>query len=132
VPVQWLRLPDRRYELAGRLLARSVEESAATGAPVREVLHCKAAELGAQLGEPDGTDLFGLLERYGFEPRHEADAIVLGNCPFHGLARAHTQTVCGMNLHLMRGILHGLDEQGYAACLSPSPGRCCVRLDPVA
>ncbi|MDX3866467.1 helix-turn-helix transcriptional regulator [Streptomyces scabiei] len=125
-------LPDRRYELAGRLLAQAVEESAATGAPVREVLHRgKAEEFGAQLGEPDGTDLFGLLERYGFEPRHEADAIVLGNCPFHALAREHTQTVCGMNLHLMHGVLHGLDEGRYTACLSPSPGRCCVRLEPV-
>ncbi len=124
-------LPDRRYELAGRLLAQSVEESAATGAPVQEVLHRKAEELGAQLGEPGDASLFELLERYGFEPRHEDGAIVLGNCPFHALAREHTQTVCGMNLHLLRGVLHGLGECGYAACLAPSPGRCCVRLEPV-
>lgn len=125
-------LPDRRYELAGRLLAQAVEESAATGTPVREVLHRKAEELGGQLGEPDGTGLFALLERYGFEPRHEAGAIVLGNCPFHALARDHTQTVCGMNLHLLRGVVHGLGERDYEACLSPGPGRCCVRLEPVA
>jgi predicted ArsR family transcriptional regulator len=125
-------LPDRRYELAGRLLAQSVEESAATGAPVQEVLHHKAEELGRLLGEPGGASLFDLLERYGFEPRHEEGAIVLGNCPFHALAREYTQTVCGMNLHLLRGVLHGLGECGYAARLSPSPGRCCVRLEPVA
>lgn len=124
-------LPDRRYELAGRLLAQSVEESAATGAPVQEVLHRKAEELGALLGGPGGS-LFDLLERYGFEPQHEEGSIVLGNCPFHALAREYTQTVCGMNLHLLRGVLDGLGECGYAARLSPSPGRCCVRLEPVA
>jgi predicted ArsR family transcriptional regulator len=125
-------LPDRRYELAGRLLAQAVEESAATGAPVQEVLHRSAEELGARLGDPESAGLFDLLERYGFEPRHEAGAIVLGNCPFHALAREHTETVCGMNLHLLRGVLHRLDERAYTACLSPAPGRCCVRLEPVA
>lgn len=125
-------LPDRRYELAGRLLAQSVEESGATGEPVQEVLHRKAEELGTLLGEPDGGSLCDLLERHGFEPRHEEGTIVLGNCPFHALAREYTQTVCGMNLHLLRGVLHGLGERGYTACLSPSPGRCCVRLEPVA
>jgi predicted ArsR family transcriptional regulator len=126
-------LPDRRYELAGRLLAQAVEESAATGAPVREVLHRRAEELGARLEEPESVSLFELLERYGFEPRHEeTGTIVLGNCPFHVLAREHTETVCGMNLHLLRGVLHGLGERAYTACLSPSPGRCCVRLEPVA
>ncbi|MDQ0957369.1 putative ArsR family transcriptional regulator [Streptomyces sp. B4I13] len=124
-------LPDRRYELAGRLLAQAVEESAATGEAVEQVLHRKAEELGTHLGEAGGAVLSGVLERYGFEPHREEDAIVLGNCPFHALAREHTQTVCGMNLHLLRGVLHGLGERGYAACLSPGPGRCCVRLEPV-
>ncbi|MFJ1969126.1 helix-turn-helix transcriptional regulator [Streptomyces sp. NPDC087903] len=124
-------LPDRRYELAGRLLAQSVEESGATGEPVQDVLHRKAEELGTLLGEAGSGSPFDLLERYGFEPRHEESAIVLGNCPFHALAREYTQTVCGMNLHLLRGALHGLGESGYAASLSPSPGRCCVRLEPV-
>ncbi|WP_416071890.1 helix-turn-helix transcriptional regulator [Streptomyces sp. ID05-04B] len=125
-------LPDRRYELAGRLLAQAVEESAATGEAVRQVLHRKAEELGAGLGESGGAVLCDVLERYGFEPHREEGAIVLGNCPFHALAREHTQTVCGMNLHLLRGVLRGLGESGYAACLSPGPGRCCVRLEPVA
>ncbi|MFE5483852.1 helix-turn-helix transcriptional regulator [Streptomyces sp. NPDC056527] len=123
-----VNLPDRRYELAGRLLAQAVEESDATGEPVRQVLHRKAEELGTQLGEQSKTDVFELLDRYGFEPRREDDAIVLANCPFHALAQEHTQTVCGMNLHLLRGVLSGLDEAGLEACLAPSPGRCCVRL----
>src|SRR4051794_31092380 len=110
-----VNLPDRRYELAGRLLAQAVEESDATGEPVREVLHRKAEELGTHLGEQNKTEVFDLLERYGFEPRHEDDAIILANCPFHALAREHTQTVCGMNLHLLRGVLKGRDEAGLQA-----------------
>jgi predicted ArsR family transcriptional regulator len=126
-------LPDRRYELAGRLLAQAVEESDATGEPVRDVLHRKAEELGSQLGGRDGTGLVELLERHGFEPRREDEVIVLANCPFHALAREHTRTVCGMNLHLLRGVLHGLEgETGFEACLAPRPGRCCVVLRPAA
>ncbi|MFI7412113.1 helix-turn-helix transcriptional regulator [Streptomyces sp. NPDC049627] len=125
-------LPDRRYELAGRLLAQAVEESEATGEPVRDVLHRKAEELGSQLGGTADAALLDLLERHGFEPRREDDTIVLANCPFHALAREHTQTVCGMNLHLLRGVLHGLGEAGFEACLAPRDGRCCVVLQPAA
>ncbi|MET9972272.1 transcriptional regulator, partial [Streptomyces sp. NPDC006356] len=48
------------------------------------------------------------------------------------LAREHTQTVCGMNLHLLRGVLEGLDEHGRRARLAPGAGHCCVRLEPTA
>ncbi|MEV5342521.1 helix-turn-helix domain-containing protein [Streptomyces sp. NPDC052676] len=125
-------LPDRRYELAGGLLAQAVEESDATGEPVRQVLHRRAEELGARLGEETETNVLDLLERHGFEPRHEDDSIVLANCPFHALAREHPQTVCGMNLHLLRGVLSGLGEAEIEACPEPRPGRCCVRLRPTA
>ncbi|MFF9120573.1 helix-turn-helix transcriptional regulator [Streptomyces massasporeus] len=123
-------LPERHYELAGRLLAQALEESESTGEPVRSVLHRKAHELGTQLAGPGQTDVCAVLEANGFEPRSDGDAIVLGNCPFHALAREHTQTVCGMNLHLLRGLLDGFAESGLQARLAPSPGHCCVRLDP--
>ncbi|MFE7277567.1 helix-turn-helix transcriptional regulator [Streptomyces sp. NPDC057623] len=125
-------LPERHYELAGLLLAQAVEESDATGEPVRAVLHRKAADLGERLGAREETGLTDLLERQGFEPRRDGDAIVLGNCPFHVLAREHTETVCGMNLYLLRGVLKALGESGLKACLAPAPGRCCVRLEPAA
>jgi predicted ArsR family transcriptional regulator len=125
-------LPERHYELAGRLLAQALEGSETTGEPVRTVLHRKAHELGTQLAGSDRTGVFELLEGNGFEPRYEGDAIVLGNCPFHALAREHTQTVCGMNLHLLRGVLEGLDEGGLQACPEPGPGHCCVRLQPTS
>ncbi|WP_405650497.1 helix-turn-helix transcriptional regulator [Streptomyces sp. NBC_00019] len=125
-------LPDRHYELAGRLLAQAVEESAATGEPVRTVLHRKAAEWGARWGGRNTTTVFELLEQHGFAPRREGGAVVLGNCPFHALARDHTETVCGMNLHLLRGALEGLGGHGFEARLAPRPGLCCVRLEPAA
>lgn len=123
-------LPERHYELAGRLLAQALEESETTGEPVREVLHRKAHDLGTRIPATDGEDVYAVLESHGFEPRHDGTAIVLGNCPFHALAREHTDTVCGMNLHLLRGVLEGLDETGLAARLAPTPGHCCVRLEP--
>ncbi|MGV9500978.1 helix-turn-helix transcriptional regulator [Streptomyces sp. NPDC003642] len=140
-------LPERHYELAGRLLARAVEEADATGEPVRGVLHRKATELGGRLGAEESAGVTDLLERHGFEPRREGDTIVLGNCPFHALAREHTETVCGMNLHLLRGMLaalgdgglgdgglgdRGLGDRGLEAHLAPAPDRCCVLLRPAA
>jgi predicted ArsR family transcriptional regulator len=123
-------LPERHYELAGKLLAQALEESEATGEPVRAVLHRKAHELGRQLSAQARSSLCTLLEEHGFEPRSEGGAVVLGNCPFHALAREHRETVCGMNLHLLRGVLDGLREDGFQACLEPGPGHCCVRLQP--
>ncbi|MET8450405.1 helix-turn-helix domain-containing protein [Streptomyces sp. NPDC005209] len=128
----YVSLPERHYEIAGRLLAQAVDESEATGEPARTVLHRRAQELGDRLGKQDGPGVVDLLERYGFEPRREGDAIVLVNCPFHTLAREHTETVCGMNLHLLRGVLEGMGETRLEACLAPDPGRCCVRLEPTA
>ncbi|NUS77025.1 MAG: transcriptional regulator, partial [Streptomyces sp.] len=37
---------------------------------------------------------------------------------------------CGMNLHLLQGVLQGLGEGGFEASLAPTPGHCCVRLEP--
>ncbi|WP_333755651.1 hypothetical protein [Streptomyces sp. IBSBF 3352] len=119
-----MSVPARQYELAGQLLADGVEESDSTGEPVRAVLFRKAAELGERLGAEAAAGVVDLLERHGFEPRREGDTVVLGNCPFHLLARKHVETVCGMNLHLLRGALATSGDTGYEACLSPAPGRC--------
>ncbi|MDI3405133.1 helix-turn-helix transcriptional regulator [Streptomyces cavernicola] len=132
-----VNLPERHYELAGHLLARAMEESEASGEPVRVVLHRNAHKLGAQFAAQGATGdgvraVLAVLERNGFEPREDGDALVLGNCPFHALAREHTETVCGMNLHLVEGVLEGLAEGGLRACLAPGEGRCCVRLEPAS
>lgn len=126
-------LPDRRYELAGRLLAAAVQEADASGESPRTVLDRRAHELGNQLGEAARTRADGVLrtlEAYGFEPRTVDTEIVLGNCPFHSLAQENTQLVCGMNLRLLEGLLDGLATTEFTARLDPAPGHCCVRLAP--
>lgn len=43
-------LPERRYDLAGVLMARAIDASSATGVPVTQALHDVAAAHGASLG----------------------------------------------------------------------------------
>jgi predicted ArsR family transcriptional regulator len=78
-------------------------------------------------GADRGELLVRVLEAHGFEPRVEADGIVLGNCPFRRLAMEHPRLVCGLNLHLVAGLLASL-EAPLQAGLAATPGRCCVRI----
>jgi predicted ArsR family transcriptional regulator len=132
-------LPERRYDLAGELLAAAMDDASTSGEPPRAVLERHAYRRGRELGEqarsagPTGAGhdvLRGVLEDHGFEPRLEDDALTLANCPFHALARTHTDLVCGMNLRLLGGVLDGIADTGLVADLRPEPGRCCVRLIP--
>jgi predicted ArsR family transcriptional regulator len=112
-------LPERRYELAGHLLAGALESGEEPPAHAR---------LAGELLTGRGGDLRDLLERYGFAPCADGADLVLRNCPFHALARAHPELMCGMMLGLVEGMLAGLGEDGYAARPDPGRGRCCVRL----
>jgi predicted ArsR family transcriptional regulator len=129
-------LPERRYDLAGELLAAAVEEADRTGERPGEVLDRRARERGEELGRAAvATDtgpaaVLDVLEEQGFEPRADGDAVVLVNCPFHALASCHTDLVCGMNLRLLDGVLSGAGSTGLAARLQPWEGHCCVRLEP--
>jgi predicted ArsR family transcriptional regulator len=125
-------VPERHYDLVGGLLAAAVTESIDTGAPVPEVLHRTAYDAGQTIGAAAG-DLLAALEDAGYEPRrpaHDGDTVVLGNCPFHRLARQYTALVCGVNLHLLRGVADGAGDSSCVAELDPGPDRCCVRLRP--
>jgi predicted ArsR family transcriptional regulator len=137
-----ISLPERHYDLAGDLLAAAMEESQVSGEAPRAALARRASARGHQPGRParDGEVGAGreaalrVLEEHGFEPRHDDGAVTLANCPFHRLARQHTQLVCGMNLRLLEGVLEGVADggvpAGLTATLRPTPGRCCVRLEP--
>jgi len=131
-------LPPRDYDLAGRLLAGAMVQAQHTGEPPREVLDRQAHDFGrAMAGERSGGQpgqgatgvLMSLLEDHGFEPRSAAGDIVLHNCPFHALAQEQAELVCGMNLHLLVGVLEGLRPTEFQARLDPGPSRCCVRLE---
>lgn len=135
-------LPERHYDLAGRLMARAIDDSTRDGTPVIAALHSAAADEGARLGNrareaaggPPGHEQLvavtcDALAAHGYEPRRHADLITLANCPFDALAREHTELVCGMNLALLAAAAERLGEGRIAARLEPAADRCCVVLD---
>jgi predicted ArsR family transcriptional regulator len=127
-------LPERHYSLAGELLAEAVVEAEGSGERPAAVLarraHARGREMGAVVDGAAGADaLLRVLEAHGYEPRVEEGGIALANCPFHALAREHTELICGMNLRLLEGVLDGAAAGGLTAHLRPAPGACCVRLD---
>jgi predicted ArsR family transcriptional regulator len=117
-------LPERRYDLASRVMVEAIAAAQSGETPVSEALGTAARAYGHRLGE-QGADVTGVLADNGYEPRADADGITLANCPFGGLAKTHTALVCGMNLDLVDGLLRGLRSTARAR-LAPAPGRCCV------
>ncbi|MBN2622211.1 MAG: helix-turn-helix domain-containing protein [Acidimicrobiales bacterium] len=136
-------VPERRYDLAGSLLATAIAEAERTGAPIAECLSTSARAAGRAIGR-EAADATGrlttrearrrtvleLLSRHGYEPAVGARGeIALVNCPFHRLAEEHRSLVCGMNLDLLAGLLEGIGPADRLdARLDPEPGYCCVRI----
>ena len=122
-------LPDRSYELAARLFAAAVERGEGPEA-VREAAAAYGRELGERArprGKASAKTLEASLTDAGYEPFREAGGTLrLRNCPFHLLARSHTDLVCGMNLALLEGLAEGLRIEGRRAVLEPREGLCCV------
>jgi len=139
-------LPERRYELAGQLMARGIAEARNKGIPVTEALDGAAREQGRALagqalrqagdGPSDAALLAAarrVLDDEGYETQltgadTELAGLALANCPFHAIAVQHTAVVCGMNLAIMEGLLAELPQLRLTAVLEPAQGRCCVRL----
>jgi predicted ArsR family transcriptional regulator len=123
-------VPERHYDFAGQLLLAAIEESAHTGEPAADALLRIAGQTGRALGAGAGS-LARVLEDQGYEPRPDGGGgIVLGNCPFHRLAQQHTETVCHLNLELLRGAADGSNDRRHMMVLDPGVGRCCVRAVP--
>jgi predicted ArsR family transcriptional regulator len=122
-------LPERRYDLAGRLLVKAFAQAERTGSPVPEALRAVATQAGRSAGTQAASGLFDALAADGYEPRRDGDGITLANCPFHALASEETELVCGMNRAYLEGMLGGIGDTGLTARLDPAPGRCCIRLE---
>jgi predicted ArsR family transcriptional regulator len=134
-------LPERRYGLAGRVMAEAIATAAKSGVAITQALRDAAAAAGRALGE-QARDQAGhragraatvrvigdVLAECGYEPRQAGDAIILANCPFHTLAETYTELVCGMNLDLLDGLVTACERSGLRAELNPEPGRCCVTI----
>ena len=137
-------LPERRYDLAGSLLATAIAEAERTGAPVADCLTAAARAAGKVIGEEAAAVTGPLKKRedrrnavletlahHGYEPVVAAKRgeIALVNCPFHRLAEEHRSLVCGMNLDFLAGLLEGMGPADRLdARLAPEPGYCCVRI----
>jgi predicted ArsR family transcriptional regulator len=130
-------LPQREYELAGRLMATAIAESATTGEPVVEVLNRVAREYGQRIGatkRPPADAKAALeltvrvLSKHGYEPRRINGEIELANCPFHALAEEQTELACNMNHALITGVADAVAPHGPDARLCPGAERCCVVL----
>ena len=130
-------LPQREYELAGRLMAQAIAQSAITGEPVVEMLNRVAPDYGQMIATtkrppPDAAAALErtvrVLSKYGYEPHAADGAVKLANCPFHALAHEQTELACHMNHALITGVAEALAPHGPDVRLYPGPDRCCVVL----
>lgn len=127
-------LPERRYDLAGDVLASAIDRAVHDGTAVADAVRGVAAERGRRMasdGASEGDDLertAEVLARHGYEPRTAEREICLANCPFDRLAAEHTELVCGMNLALIGGVVDGLGARNATPELAPQPGFCCVKV----
>lgn len=120
-------IPPRHYDLAADLLATAVERSEETGEAVRACLLAVARERGAEAGDP-GHPLVETLEAVGYEPvTADEGGYQLANCPFHRLARRHTDLICAANVAYVEA-LSAQSSDRPAVRLEPLEGGCCVRV----
>jgi predicted ArsR family transcriptional regulator len=132
-------LPERRYDLAGEVLATAADQSALDGTPianaVQQVAHATGFGIASERPTPrqagpavQTARVVDALAEHGYEPRMVDDDVCLTNCPFDRLAARHVELVCGMNLALVEGLISGLRTEALEARLEPQPGFCCVKV----
>ncbi len=103
-----LTLPERRYELAGRVFARALTAvaPAARGA-LQRAARAEGRRLGADARRSTngnaGSDrllanAIAVLDECGYDPARVNGEVRLRNCPFDALANECRPLVCGMNL----------------------------------
>jgi predicted ArsR family transcriptional regulator len=135
-------IPARRHELLADILVQGLlaegEHHSARSAAV-EAARSRGVAVGAAERERVRPGRLGperalalaedVLARHGFEPGRPARHCVrLHNCPFHPLAAAAPELVCGLNHGFLSGLLDGLQANAVDAVLAPAAGECCVEL----
>jgi predicted ArsR family transcriptional regulator len=131
-------LPPREYELAGEILAEAITDATRTGIPISEAVNEAAAAHGTAIAEAanDQSSSAGapvdlvlkLLSEHGYEPRGDGHTFILANCPFHALARSHTELVCQINHTLIAALAQSVAPDQLDARLEAGENRCCVML----
>jgi predicted ArsR family transcriptional regulator len=121
-------LPERRYDLASRIMAEAITASERDGVPITTALAEAARRTGRECAAATSAHLDQVLADLGYEPQSDATGVRLANCPFHSLAADYTELVCGLNLNLINGLLAELGRPALRAELAPDEGWCCVRI----
>jgi len=134
-------LPERHYDLAAEVMAQAITESEDRAVPIGDALRDAARDAGQALGEqakrtagarPSRAGALRAVQEVladkGYEPRADGHGLSLANCPFHTLAQAHRDLVCGINLDLIDSLLQTAGPRDTQAELRPTPGMCCVRI----
>ena len=136
-------VPDRRYELAARLLAEGIDAAAGDdpGESVRAAAAREGRRLGAAARDRAGSRpgnrrlraaMVEILADAGYEPDAVGPEIRFANCPYDALVADHRPLICGANEALAGGLLGELTPLGLEARLDPRPGWCCVVIGPDA
>lgn len=120
--------PARNYALLARLLADAVDRAGPEPAGAACALaHEQGRRVGTELVSTG--DIEGGLAARGYEPHSDPDGTLrLGNCPFHSVATAHPELVCGLNHAFIEGVLEGAGAADKLAELDPRDGHCCVAI----
>jgi predicted ArsR family transcriptional regulator len=131
-------LPAREYELAGEILAEAITNATRTGIPISEAVSEAASAHGTAMAEA-ATDrpssagapvdlVLKILSEHGYEPRGDGRTFILANCPFHALARSHTELVCQINHTVITSLTQSIAPGLLDARLEAGENRCCVTL----
>ena len=137
-----LSIPARRHQFLAEILVHALvsgqeQETARTtalrAARERGVAVGKAERDRLALADLTPAETLSIVEKvldiFGFEPgRVKPACIRLRNCPFHPIAAAEPELVCGLNHAFLGGVLEGLGTRGIEAALAPAAGECCVEL----
>lgn len=136
-------IPPRRPSFLADLLLTAISEADSRGESASATVLAVAEQRGRAVGAAEAdrrrvgrlgperalTVAREVLRPLGYEPSTvDDDALRLRNCPFHRLAREHTQLVCGMNEAFLTGVLDGLRARGVTAVLRPDAATCCVQI----
>jgi predicted ArsR family transcriptional regulator len=134
-------IPPRRPDLLAEILLDGV--LTADGGSALESARRAAFRRGERVGEEERartrpgrlsaeralTLSEATLSGIGFEPdRPRPGCVRLRSCPFHPLAQAQPDAVCGINHAFLTGVLTGLRATTVRAVLDPEGGECCVEI----
>ncbi len=134
-----VRIPERRYEVVAEILERAIVTADASHS-VRDRALELARDKGRDVGEeflaehgPAGKDglsrraILQLVGELGYEPRLDAGAVLLGNCPFDDVV-SPPYFVCELNGRLLHGALEGCRARRLQPVHDYREGNCCVVL----